>query len=64
MFEDLPSKARTEFNNDPGTFLDFVQDPENKDKLYDLGLSEYPTTMVDTLPEKKPVEPTVEASET
>ena len=42
MFADLPSKARVEFNNEPGQFLDFVQDPKNHSKLYDLGLSEYP----------------------
>ena len=42
MFADLPSKARTQFDNDPGQFLDFVQDPENASEVYNLGLSEIP----------------------
>jgi len=44
MFADLPSKARTKFKNDPGQFLEFVQDPENADQLYDLGLSDFQNT--------------------
>lgn len=54
MFDDLPSKARTKFNNDPGTFLDFVQDPKNKSELYNLGLSDYPIIedTPDIIPEK------------
>ena len=42
MFADLPSKARAKFENEPGKFLDFVQDPNNQSELYDLGLTEYP----------------------
>jgi len=42
MFADLPSKARTKFENDPAQFLDFVQDPKNKEEIYNLGLSDYP----------------------
>lgn len=42
MFDDLPSKARIKFENEPGQFLDFVQDPENEDQLFDLGLSDIP----------------------
>ena len=42
MFADLPSKARTKFDNDPGQFLDFVQDPNNESELHNLGLSDIP----------------------
>jgi len=51
MFDDLPSKARTKFNNDPAQFLDFVQDPENEAQLFDLGLSDYP--LEEHIPEDK-----------
>ena len=39
MFNELPGAARHEFNNDPATFLKFVQDPKNADKLEKLGLA-------------------------
>lgn len=39
MFEDLPSSIRTKFKNDPGNFLDFVQDPKNASELVQLGLA-------------------------
>ncbi len=33
MFNDLPSEVRNEFDQDPGKFLDFVQDPANAGDL-------------------------------
>lgn len=42
MFDALPAKARKKFNNDPGEFLEFVQNPANESELYDLGLSTVP----------------------
>jgi len=39
MFDALPSSIRTKFNGDPGAFLDFVQDPDNKSEMAELGLS-------------------------
>lgn len=39
MFDELPSKARKRFNNDPGQFLDFVQDPANINEMETLGLA-------------------------
>lgn len=44
MFSSLPASVRKRFQNDPGSFIDFVADPENKDELVRLGLT-------------KPVEP-------
>ena len=34
----LPSKLRKRFDNDPGKFLDFAQDPENEREMRKLGL--------------------------
>lgn len=38
MFEDLPSHIRTQFENDPAKFLDFVHNPENRPQMAELGL--------------------------
>lgn len=43
MFEELPSQARVRFDNDPGKFLDFVDnldpdDPVARDQMVELGL--------------------------
>lgn len=39
MFEELPSSARTKFNNDPGQFLTWIQDPANIEEARKLGLA-------------------------
>ncbi len=39
MFNDLPSHIRNKFDNKPGEFLDFVQDPANLEEMRELGLS-------------------------
>ncbi|AXL15312.1 internal scaffolding protein [Microviridae sp.] len=39
MFEELPSTVRREFDNDPGKFLSFVENPENEGKLIEMGLA-------------------------
>lgn len=38
MFDELPSKLRDRFENDPQQFLDFVQDPESRQEAIELGL--------------------------
>ncbi|WNK13315.1 MAG: internal scaffolding protein [Microvirus sp.] len=38
MFLSLPSGIRTQFQNDPGQFLAFAEDPRNETKMRDLGL--------------------------
>lgn len=38
LFMELPSGIRSEFRNDPGEFLDFCTDPENEDRMRELGL--------------------------
>lgn len=42
MFADLSSSARAKFNNDPAQFLDFVQNPDNADEMYEMGLATRP----------------------
>lgn len=50
MFEELPSSIRDRFKNDPGEFLDFVQDPKNAEEMAELGLRK-------SSPQKAPQEP-------
>lgn len=38
-FMSLDAKLRARFDNDPGVFLDFVENPENYDELVKLGLA-------------------------
>lgn len=38
MFMELPAKVRAEFSNNPGEFLRFVENPENGEKMRELGL--------------------------
>jgi hypothetical protein len=38
MFEALPSAIRTKFENDPGKFINFVQDPQNRPWLEQNGI--------------------------
>ncbi len=40
MFDDLPAKARSRFNGNPGEFLDFAQDPANLAEMRELGLAD------------------------
>jgi phage internal scaffolding protein len=38
MFEQLPSETRNRFGNDPGAFLGFVQNPDNKEEMQKMGI--------------------------
>jgi len=40
LFADMPAYLRKRFNNDPGEFLKFVQEEENRPEMIDLGLVE------------------------
>lgn len=48
MFETVPATIRAMFHNDPGEFVDFMQDPANRDQILEIGLT------VDHLPEPDP----------
>ena len=37
-FNSLPSEVRGRFGNDPGAFLEFVSDGENRDEMVSMGL--------------------------
>lgn len=37
-FMEMPADIRSEFNNDPGAFVDFVSKPENRERAEKLGL--------------------------
>lgn len=56
MFAALPAKIRSRFSNDPGTFLDFLADPDNKDEARKLGLLK-PEAMRATDPATPPAPP-------
>ncbi len=53
MFDELPASIRNRFLNDPGRFLDFVQDEANAEEMVKLGL----------VAEREPAKPVVEADE-
>jgi phage internal scaffolding protein len=38
MFNELPSSVRKRMDNDPGKFLEFIQDPNNKAEAIKMGL--------------------------
>lgn len=58
MFMTIPAKIRAEFNNDPGEFLAFVEDPANADKLRDMGLAKAKPEPVPDPPKADPEPPT------
>lgn len=39
-FDALPAVIRARFFNDPGQFMDFVSNPENRDEMVKLGMIE------------------------
>jgi len=50
-FESLPAKMRARFGNQPGQFLEFVDDPENEDEMREMGL--IPSVAPKEQPEEK-----------
>lgn len=38
MFNEMPARVRDRFRNDPAKFLDFINNPLNKDEARELGL--------------------------
>lgn len=64
-FNELPANIRREFNNDPFEFLAFVEDPDNVERMAELGLivlpEDVPEAEVDPSPEASPEAVTPEA---
>lgn len=54
-FNSLPSNIRARFNNDPGALLDFLQDENNLEEAYTLGLVEKPAEAVKPASESPPL---------
>lgn len=48
-FESMPSHIRKRFSNSPAEYLDFVQNPQNKDELIKLGLATEPPKPADPI---------------
>lgn len=42
MFAELPAQLREMFQNNAGTFLEFATNPQNENKMIELGLKEAP----------------------
>lgn len=55
LFAEVPAKIRKEFDNDPAKFLEFVDDPNNKEKLYDMGLAQRPEVEPEPAPTPAPI---------
>ena len=56
LFNQMPARVRAEFNNDPGLFLDFCSNDQNIERMYDLGIIERETPILEIEP-KEPKEP-------
>lgn len=39
LFDGLPARVRSKFNNDPASFLDFAGNLENQEEMIELGLA-------------------------
>lgn len=58
MFAELPAELREMFQNNAGTFLEFATNPNNENKMIELGLKEAPVQEeTPKQAEKKAVEP-------
>lgn len=51
FFMGLPAKLRSEFDNSPAQFLDFVTDPGNRDRMIELGLVAKPVVPAEPVDE-------------
>lgn len=54
LFEDVPAHIRLQFNNDPAEYIEFMQEPTNKQAIEELGLD---ASHLPDLPEHKNDEP-------
>lgn len=58
-FDDLPSKVRSHVDNDPGKFMDLIQDASRRDELIELGMIEENGKIVVPVKDPEPVVPPV-----
>lgn len=64
MFMMLPSMVRERFENDPGQFLDFVQNSDNSSELVSMGLATAKEPVVGAGPSGSPSAPTTGGAST
>lgn len=57
MFQGLPAEVRYQFDNDPGKFLNFVEDPSNEAKMISMGLKTAPDELAGDGKGVTPTEP-------
>ena len=60
-FMELPAAIRKQFDNNPATFVAFVEDPNNQEKLIEMGLA---TAIPKTIPDDPEPAPKSEETET
>lgn len=56
-FLEIPSHIREQFNNNPGLFFEFATNPENSEKMIQMGLAQAPETEVEVTPKSDPAPP-------
>ena len=49
-FESVPSHIRAQFEHDPAKYVDFVRNPDNAEKLVEMGLATAPEQEPDPVP--------------
>lgn len=55
MFDSLPATIRKQFENEPILFLEFCENPDNKQKMIDMGLLDKPDIPVQPEQQSKEV---------
>lgn len=63
MFESIPASVRQKFHNDPGEFVDFMQDESNRDKIAEMGFSTEHLPPVEPPQAAEPAQPASPATE-
>lgn len=58
-FESIPAITREKFDNDPAQFLDFINNPENREQMLEMGFTDDHLPPPEPEPEPEP-EPTPE----
>lgn len=52
----MPSEVRKRFGNNPGVFMDFVSNPDNKEELVKLGLAVKPKVVEEVIQKVRIIE--------
>lgn len=63
MFDELPSKIRNRFENDPAKFLSFVEDGNNYEEMVEMGLAHRREPIPEFKKNKPPETPPAEVVE-